>query len=69
LAITEPFHEFSLSQWNLGYQGAFPRTFIFHDGTRLSRSLFTQWSSQNARIGGRIFSYILQRVFTQDQPR
>jgi hypothetical protein len=42
LAITEPFHEFSLSQWNLGYQGAFPRTFIFHDGTRLSRSLFTQ---------------------------
>jgi hypothetical protein len=37
--------------------------------SRLSRSFltnfsFTWWSSQNARFGGRLFSYISQRVFT-----
>jgi hypothetical protein len=52
-AITKPFHEF-----------------FFHIvESRLSRSLFTNfsftwWNPQNARFGGRIFSYISHRVFT-----
>jgi hypothetical protein len=58
LAIKEPFHEF-----------------LFHTmESLLSRSLFTKfsftrWNSQNARFGGRLFSYISQRVFTWAPPR
>jgi hypothetical protein len=77
---------FSFSRCNLGYQGAFLRISLSHDGILaikepfhkflfhtmefwLSRSLFTnfsftRWNSQNARFGGRLFSYISQRVFT-----
>jgi hypothetical protein len=69
--ITEPFHDFfflmmesqlsgSLSHeifffhdGILGYHGAFSRIFLSHDGI-----------SKNARFGGRLFSYISQRVFT-----
>jgi hypothetical protein len=93
------FTNFSFSWWNSGYHEAFSRTFLFHDGILaitkpfhelffftmefwLSRSLFTnhdgilaikepftRYNSQNARIGGKLFSYISQRVFTQDPPR
>jgi hypothetical protein len=38
--------------------------FFFTMEYRLSRSL-----SQNARLLGRLFSYISQRVFTKDPPR
>jgi hypothetical protein len=52
-AITEPLREFS----------------FFKVEYRLSQSLFktfsfTWWNPQNARFGGRLFSYISQRVFT-----
>jgi hypothetical protein len=53
LAIKEPFIWTFFWLWNSGYQGSFSRTFSF-----------TRWNSQNARFGGRLFSYISQRVFT-----
>jgi hypothetical protein len=76
LAIKDPFHK---SRWNSGYQGAFSRITVEF---WLSRSLFTNHGGilaikepfhmikfTNARIGGSLFSYISQRVFTQDSPR
>jgi hypothetical protein len=63
------FTNFSFSRWNSGYQEAFSRTFLFHDGILAIKERFTQYNSQNARIGGRLFAYISQRVFTHDPPR
>jgi hypothetical protein len=45
---------FSFTWWNLGYHGAFSRNFLSHDGIL----------KKDARCGGRLFSYISQRVFT-----
>jgi hypothetical protein len=53
-AITEPFTNFSFTWWNLGYHGAFSRMFLSHGGIL----------KRDARCGGRLFSYISQRVFT-----
>jgi hypothetical protein len=41
-AITELFHKSFLSQWNLDYQGAFSRTFLFHDGISAIKEPFTR---------------------------
>jgi hypothetical protein len=48
-AITEPFTNFSFSQWNLGYHGAFSRIFLSHDGILaitepLTNFSFSQWN-------------------------
>jgi hypothetical protein len=62
---------FSFSWWNLGYHGAFSRTFLSHDGISAITEPFHEFYishdgilKKDARYGGRLFSYILQRVFT-----
>jgi hypothetical protein len=32
LAITKPFTNLSFLRWNFGYHGAFPQTFLSHNG-------------------------------------
>jgi hypothetical protein len=48
------FTNFSFTWWNLGYHGACSRIFLSHGGIL----------EKDARCGGRLFSYISQRVFT-----
>jgi hypothetical protein len=47
------FTNFSFTQWNSGYHEAFSRIFLSHSGIHKMHDL-----------GGRLFSYISQRVFT-----
>jgi hypothetical protein len=77
-AITEPFlnfHEFFFHTMEFRLSRSLSQTFtiFFHMMEfRLSRSLsqtftnfcFTQWNLQDTRCGGRLYSYILQRVST-----
>jgi hypothetical protein len=71
LAIKKPFTQtFSFSRWNSGYQGAFHTNFFFfHDGILaikepFSRTfLFLDGIHKNARLGGRLFSYIYHKEY------
>jgi hypothetical protein len=58
------FTNFSFTRWNFGYHEASLQIFLSHDGISAITQPFTRWNSQNARFGGRLFSYISQRVFT-----
>jgi hypothetical protein len=63
------FHDFSFTRWNFGCHRAFHDFFFHMMEFRLSRSLLkpcrdTWWSSRDTWSGGRLFSYISQRVFT-----
>jgi hypothetical protein len=68
-AITIPFHEFFFSRWNSGYQGAFHMNFCFsrwdsgYQGAFHTNFSFSRWNSQNARFGGRLFSYIYHKEY------
>jgi hypothetical protein len=58
LAIKEPFTNFFFQMMEFWLSRSLSQTFFSYDGI-----------SRNARIWGRLFSYISQRVFTQDPPR
>jgi hypothetical protein len=69
LAIKEPFTQTFFYDGILAINEPFTRTFLFFSMEFwLSRSLshelffFLRWNSQNTRFGGRLFSYISQRV-------
>jgi hypothetical protein len=63
------FTNFFFTRWNSGYHEVFSRISLSHDEILaitkpFHEFLFHRWNSQNARFGGRLFSYISQRVFT-----
>jgi hypothetical protein len=64
-------HEFFFFTMELWLSGSLPHEFFFfHDGTLAIRKpfsrifLFSRWNSRNVQFGGKLFSYISQRVFT-----
>jgi hypothetical protein len=63
------FTNFSFTWWNLGYLGAFSRISLSHDGISAISEPFHEFffhmmEFSKARFGGRLFSYISQRIFT-----
>jgi hypothetical protein len=68
-AITKSFTNFSFTRWNSGYHEAFHEFFLSHDRVLaitepFTNFSFTRWNAQDTWSGGRLFSYISQRVFT-----
>jgi hypothetical protein len=71
LAIRKLSHEFFFfHDGTLAIRKPFSRIFLFHDGTLAIKKpfsrifLFSRWNSRNVQFGGKLFSYISQRVFT-----
>jgi hypothetical protein len=70
-AITEPFSNFSFTQWDFGYHGASLQTFLFHDGISaitepLSnfRKLFVMVEFTRHMIWGKtFFIYITKSIY------
>jgi hypothetical protein len=65
------FTNFSFTWWNFGYHGAFSWIFLSHGGISAITEPFhefffhmMEFLKEDARYGGRLFSYISQRVFT-----
>jgi hypothetical protein len=56
---------FSFSRWNLGYQGAISRTFLFHDGISAIKEPFHMMKFTKCMNWGKtVFIYITKSIYT-----